>query len=95
MGVPASPKQMVVLMASGSDATLEQGTITGSTQFYGALYGPDATINISGNAKIFGSIAAKKVDVTGSAEIHYDKSLTDVTQVSNLYKVDRIAWREL
>ncbi|MBI3320951.1 MAG: hypothetical protein HYZ91_01635, partial [Candidatus Omnitrophica bacterium] len=67
IGVPADPKQVVILMTSSSGATLEEGTITGSTQFYGALYGPNATITITGNAKVFGSVVAKSVDVKGSA----------------------------
>ena len=95
MGVPSSPKQMLVLMSSSEEVTLEQGTLTGSTQFSGALYAPNSAINISGNAEIFGSVIARQVNVTGSAEVHYDQALTDVTQVSNLYSTSLVSWREL
>ena len=94
-GVPSDPRQMVVLMSAAADATLEQGTLTGSTGFYGGLYAPDSTITISGNAEIFGSVVAGRVDVTGSAYVHYDEALTDVTQVSNLYAAALSSWREV
>ena len=82
-------------MAPTGDATIEQGTMTGSTGFYGALYAPDSTINVTGNAEVFGSIIAERINVSGSAAIHYDESLQTVTQVSNLYQTSVISWREL
>ncbi len=95
MGVSSDPKQMLVLMSSTGDATLEQGTFTGSTGFYGVLYGPDSNITITGNAEIFGSINAQSINVTGSAAIHYDETVKNMTQISNTYTTQRIAWREL
>jgi len=41
------------------------------------------------------SIVAKTVNVTGSASIHYDEALTDITDISNLSKATLVAWREL
>lgn len=95
VGVPTNPKQMVILMTSTADATLEQGTLQGNTEFYGALYAPQSTITISGNAGIFGSVIAQAVNVTGNAAIHYDESMDEVTQASNTFTTTRIAWREL
>lgn len=95
VGVATNPTEMVVLMSSTGQASLEEGTLTGSTEFYGALYGPKATLNISGNAKVFGSIVAKTVNLTGSAEIHYDEAMTDLSNVSNLYTTKMISWRDL
>jgi hypothetical protein len=95
VGVPTSPKQMVILMTSTADATLEQGTLQGNTEFYGALYAPQSTITISGNAGIFGSVIAQAVNVTGNAAIHYDEAVNDITQESNTFTTTRIAWREL
>lgn len=95
VGYAPDPKQMVFLMAPTADATIEQGTMTGSTKFYGALYGPGSTINITGNAQIYGSIIGQTVNVSGSAEVHYDKALEDSTVVSGLYATRIIAWRDL
>jgi hypothetical protein len=95
VGYPVDPRQMVFLMGSSGAATLEEGTMTGTTGFYGGLYAPNATINISGNAEVFGSIVAKTVNVTGSAAVHYDEALTDVTAVSNIYQRTLVSWRDL
>lgn len=97
VGVPAVPKNMLFLMSPSAEAVLkeEQGTITGSTQFYGAIYGPDAELTITGHAEIFGSVIAKKVTISGSAQLHYDEALTDVTQVSNQFQTSLLSWREV
>jgi len=95
MGVPSNPKHLLVLMTATGDATVEQGTLTGSTGIYGVLYGPYSTIDIAGNAEVFGSIIAQRINVTGSALIHYDEAVSDLTQISNTFKAVRIAWREL
>lgn len=95
VGYAPDPSKMLFLMSSSGQATLEEGTITGSTSFYGALYGPQATINIQGNAEVFGSIIANQVNLTGSAVIHYDERLSDVTTMPNVYRRTLISWREL
>ncbi|MBI2094346.1 MAG: pilus assembly PilX N-terminal domain-containing protein [Candidatus Omnitrophica bacterium] len=94
VGVPDDPTQMLFLLVSAAEASLEQ-TISGSNVFYGAIYGPEATINITGNAAIFGSVVAEDVNVTGSAEIHYDEALANMTQLVSLYKTSVVSWREL
>jgi predicted acyltransferase (DUF342 family) len=81
-------------MTSTAGATLEQ-TIQGNNTFYGAIYGPDATVTIQGNAEIFGSVIADQVNVQGNAVIHYDEALRDTTQIANLYTTELISWREV
>lgn len=93
VGVVNDPTQMLFKMSSTAEATLEQ-TITGNNTFYSAIYGPSATINISGNAEIFGAVIAKTINVTGNAVVHYDEAMTELTEVSNLYKTTLISWRE-
>ena len=94
VGVPNDPSQMLVQMSATAEATLE-GTIQGNTTFYGAIYGPQATFDIQGNATIYGSIMARRVNVSGNAEIHYDEALADETQITNLYQTTLLSWREL
>ncbi len=94
VGAVDNPRTMTVLMASTSEAILEEGQITGSNKFYGSLYGPKATLTISGNAEVFGSVIAKSINVSGSAAIHRDLALSDTTNVTNTYTVARRAWRE-
>ena len=103
VGVPSDPTAMVFFGSSTGSATLEEGTITGSTKFYGALYAPGATINISGSADVFGSIVARTINVTGSAAIYYDEALADCTGsmppptcgINQFYTTTIISWREL
>jgi hypothetical protein len=95
MGVPDDPGQFLVQVAWTGDASLEPGLLTGTTGFYGALYAPESTIDITGNAEIFGSIIAKRVNVTGSAAVHYDESLSDLTDITNKFDTEQISWREL
>lgn len=95
VGVEEDPTKMLVLISSNAPVTLEEGTITGSTEFYGALYGPSATITITGNADVFGSIIAKTINVTGSAAIHYDEALASDTDFSNQYQASLVSWQEL
>jgi hypothetical protein len=89
------PRKLTLLVTQSGEATLQEGTITGSTGFYGGIYAPDATINITGNADVFGSIVARQVNLTGSATIHYDEAMTDVTDISNEYSRTLVSWREL
>ena len=95
MGVPDSPEQLLVFMTSSSSGTLENGTFTGSTKFYGALYAPSSAITITGNAEVFGSMIADAIFISGSASVHYDEATHDLTQVSNTFTTQRISWREL
>lgn len=95
VGLPSDPRKLNLLVTQNGQATLQEGTITGSTGFYGGIYAPDATINITGNADVYGSIIAKQVNLTGSATIHYDEAMTDVTDISNEYTRSLVSWREL
>ena len=95
VGVVDHPSKMVFLMATDSEATLDEGTVTGTNAFYGALYGPKATITVTGDADVFGAIIAKQVNLQGSARIHYDESLTQLTDVSNVFHTAVVEWRDL
>jgi hypothetical protein len=102
IGVETDPSYMAFLISSSGGATFE-GTLTGSSEFWGTVYGPNATISISGNADIYGSIIAENVDLSGNARIHYDESLgnCDVPtpppscDISNLFSTEVVAWRDL
>lgn len=99
IGVPSSPKDMLVLMTPASAAVLEEeeeeGQITGSAVFYGAMYGPEATITITGSADVYGAIIADRISVTGSAAVHYDKCLDELTTIANTYQRTLVSWRDL
>jgi hypothetical protein len=94
VGVSTNPSWMAILISSTGGATLE-GSISGSTYVYAAVYAPQATIDISGNAQIFGSIIADTVNITGNAQVHYDEATSQLTDITNLYTTALESWREL
>lgn len=94
-GVVNDPTQVTLLMTSNADATIDQGSVTGNSNFYGAIYGPDANFNITGNAEIFGSIIAQRVTMSGSAYIHYDESLVNNTTISTGGRTALVYWKKL
>lgn len=94
IGVTNDPTQMLFLITSTGGAVLEQN-IQGNNTFYGAIYGPGATVTIQGNAEIFGSVIANQVNVQGNASIHYDEALTTITEISNTYQRTLVSWRDL
>ncbi len=94
-GVINDPTKVTLLMTSNADATIDQGSVTGNSNFYGAIYGPDADFNITGNAEIFGSIIAQRVTMSGNAYIHYDESLKNNTTVSTGGTTSLVYWKKL
>ncbi len=94
IGVVNDPTKMLFLLTATGSASLQQ-EITGSTTFYGGIYGPNASIDIAGNAEIFGSVIAGTVDLGGSAQIHYDEALQTITDLSNTYEPSLLSWREV
>lgn len=94
VGVVNDPTKMLFLLTATGSASLQQ-EITGSTTFYGGIYGPNAFIDIAGDAEIFGSIVAGSVDLSGNAKIHYDESLQSITELSNTYRPSLLSWREV
>jgi len=94
IGVPSDPSQMLFQMSATAEGTLEQ-TIQGNNTFYGGIYGPQATFTIQGNATIYGSVMARRINVSGNADIHYDEALGNETQITGLYDTRLVSWREL
>ena len=94
IGVPSNPAYLTMLLVSDSQATIE-GSMSGTTEFYGGLYAPSAHIDVGGDALIYGSIIARTVGVSGDAQIHYDESLGELTDPIGLYRIRILSWREL
>ena len=75
--------------------TAQIGSLAGEAKFYGMLYGPDANVSISGEAQIFGAIAAERVTIEGSAQLHYDVAVMNDTRVVGEYRRTLLSWREI
>ncbi len=46
-----------------------------NSQFWGVMYVPEANIDYSANADLFGSIVCNNISMSSNAGIHYDESL--------------------
>jgi hypothetical protein len=49
--------------------------MTGNSNAAATIYAPNALFTLQGNADIFGSVLAHRIDDQGNASIHYDKRL--------------------
>ena len=94
IGDPANPSYLTMLMTAASQATID-GSMGGTTEFYGGIYAPNADIEIGGNAEVYGSVIAQEVVTSGTPHIHYDEALGDLMDPIGLYKVKVLSWREL
>jgi hypothetical protein len=95
IGVPSNPSNMIFLITSNVHEANIENDITGTTEFYGAIYAPWTLVDISGDAVIYGSVIAQNVEISGNAEVHYDEALADLTNPTGLYRVRVYSWREL
>jgi hypothetical protein len=93
IGIPSDPTAMLLFLVSSEQATFE-GSLTGSTKFYGGMYAPSATIEVTGNAQVFGSVVARAVNVSGDAQVHYDHALGTLAEPVGLYDTEILSWRE-
>ena len=50
---------------------------SGSADFHGAVYAPNAAIKVTGSAGVYGSVIGGEVTVTGSGGLHYDEALRE------------------
>jgi choice-of-anchor A domain-containing protein len=50
-----------------------------STDFYGAIYAPNADVVMDNSANIYGSVVSKSFEQKNSATFNYDVTLRDVS----------------
>ena len=67
--------------------------LAGQASFSGAIYAPLATVTMSGQADIYGSIVCGSSIDSGQAAIHYDENLADVMPPFVVNKVT--SWQEV
>jgi hypothetical protein len=57
------------------DPAVSDVEITGSAQVYAGIYAPGAEVEISGSSALFGAVVGHRLDLSGSAALHYDQAL--------------------
>ena len=78
-------------------------SIHGNGSFYGAVYAPDAAIQVAGNAANYGALTGNTIRINGNGGFHYDEQLgnlgrTVTTTVTTTYTTTgftRYSWREI
>jgi len=83
-GIPAN----LIIYYTGTNIKL-----AGQASFSGAIYAPSATVTMSGQADIYGSIVCGSNVDSGQAAIHYDTNLANVKPVFAVNKVT--SWQEV
>lgn len=63
-------RNLLFMMAKGAEAKL-----TGGAKAYMTVYGPEATINMSGGTALYGAVVAKDIKMNGGARLYYDVDL--------------------
>ena len=51
---------------------------SGNSDFYGAIYAPNADTWLTGNSDTYGSVVGRVLHVTGNSDFHYDEALAEV-----------------
>ena len=69
----SDPLLFQIYYAGITDPTTLSLKTTGS--FYGTIYAPNATLNLSGGTGFYGSFIANKLVASGGSAIHYNKAL--------------------
>ncbi len=90
-GVPAN----LQVYFSGTTAI----NLSGSSDYKGVLYAPNATVNLGTSGNIYGSIIAHRISQTGNGAIHYDIALGRAniftTQVLMVPRWRTVSWQEI
>jgi hypothetical protein len=63
------------LIMYGTNPIVQTVNLAGQTDFHGAVYAPNATLNLTGQGGMFGSFVGDEVNISGQGGIHYDVSL--------------------
>ena len=53
----------------------QTATFNSNGAFYGAIYGPNATVDVQSNFVLHGALAAEEVLLSSNVQIHYDEAL--------------------
>jgi len=61
-------------------------TVSGSSALYANIYAPQSDVTVSGSGDIYGSVIGKTINLSGTANVHYDLSGSSSNGVIQLVK---------
>lgn len=80
----------------GTDSFESEMVWESNSDFYGAVYVPEADVEYDSNADFYGSIISKFIHMDSNAKVHYDLALDNLAPIysgeSNSYRVK--SWQE-
>lgn len=74
------PNNLRIFMTGGT------AILNASVDWYGLLYAPDTDVTVNGTADVFGAVVGLDVSAGGTADVHFDTSLTTGGVISGLGK---------
>jgi len=77
----------------GTGLVVQKWEIQNGGDFFGVYYAPNADITIKAKADIYGSVSGKSFDLREGGDLHYDISLSDLSQYDTGFAIER--WWEL
>ncbi|MBN1829132.1 MAG: hypothetical protein JW884_08300, partial [Deltaproteobacteria bacterium] len=69
--------------------------ITGSVEFFGVVFAPNAQVRLTGTTDIYGSIVGRTVSMTGGGTLHYDEALANLGGSGSSGSITIVSWREI
>lgn len=78
------------LLFATSDASV---SLSGNSNFYGAIYAPLSEVSNTGNGGLFGAMVSKTYQQSGNGQLHFDVDLKKVKGIFN-NEVTLLSWRE-
>lgn len=73
------PASLQIQGMSATGTSTQKIAIGGSAVFSGALYAPSASVTVTGDADVLGSMVANDITFSGNARFHQDESLAQQT----------------
>lgn len=73
-----STKDPTTLAILGTDSFTGEMNWPANTDFWGVVYVPRATINMTTNENFYGSLVANRINMNSTGQIHYDEALKNL-----------------
>lgn len=83
------PPNLIIKVQGSSPVTL-----SGNGEVLGGIYAPQSTVDMSGNADLYGAVVSKSSKLSGNAHLHHDEALHEVAGGSGTQTAQVRAWTE-
>ena len=84
------PDELSVQVAAQPDTGDVDVRLEATSQFHGVIYAPEANVRIGSDFEVFGSVAARRLEIAAGARLHFDSARYTGTPIPKL-----VSWRIL